>query len=208
VKKIMYGQGSALMGIGRASGEARAATAAKMAIASPLLEVSIEGARGILMNVTGGPNLGMLEVAEAAKVVTEKADEGATVIFGTVIDETMKDEIKVTVVATGFDGQERSQMTSSMKSVLSAGSISAPRPAPFARPAEPKQEKPQEAAPAPQPSYEPPKAQTLPKRIKPIEPEPQQRFRPAAPAPAAVGAARDAAEEELDIPAFIRKKML
>lgn len=204
VKKIMYGQGSALMGIGRASGENRAATAAKMAIASPLLEISIEGARGILMNVTGGPNLGMLEVAEAAKVVTEKADEGATVIFGTVIDETMKDEIKVTVVATGFDGQERSQMTSSMKSVLSAGSVSSARPSPFARPVERMSEKPQEAAPVHQPAFEPPKAQVLPKRIKSIDPEPQ-RFRAAASPPTQP---RDAAEEELDIPAFIRKKML
>ncbi len=201
VKKIMHGQGSALMGIGRASGESRAAAAAKQAIASPLLEVSIEGARGILMNVTGGPNLGMLEVAEAAKVVTEKADEGATVIFGTVIDETMKDEIKVTVVATGFDGQERSQMSASMKSILSAGAVSSPRSAPFARPTEAKQEHQDE--PAERDAFEASKAPVLPKRVKSIDTEPQ-RFRPAATAPVQPRAE----EEELDIPAFIRKKML
>ncbi len=206
VKKIMHGQGSALMGIGRASGENRAATAAKLAIASPLLEVSIEGARGILMNVTGGPNLGMLEVAEAAKVVTEKADEGATVIFGTVIDETMKDEIKVTVVATGFDNQERSQMAASMKSVLSAGSVSPMRSAPIVRPVEPKPDRfqePHDAQPAAAPEASKPQV-VLPKRVKTLEPEPT-RFRTTAPAPAVAG---QGAEEELDIPAFIRKKML
>ena len=207
VKTIMLGQGSALMGIGRAAGENRAAEAAKQAIASPLLEVSIEGARGILFTVTGGPSLGMREVAEAAEVITKNADEGARVIFGAVIDETMKDELKVTVVATGFDGQERSQMTASMKSVLSAGSVAAPRPAPLARPTSETRpaEKPQESAKAAEPAAEHARPSILPKRVKSIEPEPQ-RFRPAAPAPAVQ--ARGAEEEELDIPAFIRKKML
>lgn len=102
VKAILKDSGSALMGIGRGTGENRAVEAAKAAIASPLLEVSIDGARGILFIVTGGTNLGMHEVAEAAKIITGSSDSNAKVIFGTVIDENMKEEVKITVVATGF----------------------------------------------------------------------------------------------------------
>lgn len=212
VKTIMLGQGSALMGIGRASGENRAAEAAKQAIASPLLEVSIEGARGILFTVTGGPNLGMREVAEAADVITKHADEGARVIFGAVIDEAMKDELKVTVVATGFDGQgPTSPMASSMKSVLASGSLSAIRPSPSARPAEPRVEKPQEPVEPAKPLYTPAPEQNLPKRVKTFDPPEPQRFRPS-PRPAQEssghGKPLEPEETELDIPAFIRKKML
>ncbi len=105
VKAVMANAGSALMGIGQASGENKALEAAKAAINSPLLEMSIEGARGILFTITGGINLGMNEVSEAAKIITASADEDAKIIFGTVIDEKMKDEVKITVVATGFDGK-------------------------------------------------------------------------------------------------------
>jgi cell division protein FtsZ len=107
VRAIMNGSGTALMGIGRASGENRAIEAAKRAISSPLLEVSIEGARGILFTITGGSKLGMHEVSEAAKIITSNTHENAKVIFGTVIDESMKDEIKVCVIATGFDGDRK-----------------------------------------------------------------------------------------------------
>lgn len=103
VKAIMRDSGSALMGIGMGTGENRAVEAAKAAVSSPLLEVSIDGARGILFTIMGGPSLSMHEVSEAAKVVTASADPNAKIIFGTVIDETMKDEIRITVVATGFD---------------------------------------------------------------------------------------------------------
>lgn len=103
VKAVMSNAGSALMGIGQASGENKATEAAKMAISSPLLEMSIEGARGILFTIMGGVNLGMNEVNEAAKIITASADEDAKIIFGTVINEKMKDEIKISVVATGFD---------------------------------------------------------------------------------------------------------
>jgi len=103
VKAIMRDTGSALMGIGTGSGENRALDAAQAAISSPLLDVSIDGARGILFTITGGANLGMHEVAEAAKVITASADENAKVIFGAVIDEEMKDDVRVTVVATGFE---------------------------------------------------------------------------------------------------------
>ena len=104
VKAIMKDSGSALMGIGRASGDNRATEAAKMAIDSPLLELSIDGARGVLFTVTGGKSLGMHEVSEAAKVITEMADNDAKIIFGANIDESLKDEIIITVVATGFAG--------------------------------------------------------------------------------------------------------
>lgn len=102
VKAIMSEAGSALMGIGVASGENRAAEAARSAVESPLLEVSIEGARGILFVVTAGPDLSMHEVNEAAEIITASCDPEAKVIFGTVIDDRMGDELKVTVVATGF----------------------------------------------------------------------------------------------------------
>lgn len=103
VKAVMANAGSALMGIGEASGENKAIEAAKAAVNSPLLEISIEGARGILFTIVGGPNLAMNEVNEAAKVITASADEDAKIIFGAVINDKMKDEIKITVIATGFD---------------------------------------------------------------------------------------------------------
>src|SRR3989449_1121380 len=106
VRTIMRDAGSALMGIGSASGENRAAEAARTAVSSPLLEASIEGATGILLNVTGGPNIGLFEVNEAAEVVTGAADQNANVIFGAVIDDGLTDEVRVTVIATGF-GPER-----------------------------------------------------------------------------------------------------
>jgi len=103
VKTIMSERGSALMGIGMATGENRAAEAAKKAIHSPLLETSIEGARGVIMNITGGVNLSLYEVNEAAEIVIAATDPDVNVIFGAIIDENMKDEIKVTVIATGFE---------------------------------------------------------------------------------------------------------
>lgn len=103
VKTIMSDKGSALMGIGIATGENRATEAAKKAISSPLLETSIDGAHGVLMNITGGTNLSLYEVQEAADIVTSAADQEVNVIFGSVINEDLKDEIVVTVIATGFD---------------------------------------------------------------------------------------------------------
>ena len=103
VRTIMHDAGSALMGIGTASGEQRAAESAKNAISSPLLEESVEGATGILLNITGGRELGLFEVNEAAEIVSSAADQNANIIFGAVIDETLGDEVRVTVIATGFD---------------------------------------------------------------------------------------------------------
>ena len=103
VKAIMANSGSALMGIGRGTGDSRTLEAAKQAVDSPLLELSIDGAKGILFNITGGPDLGMYEIDEAARIITEAADPDANIIFGAVIDEAMQGEVKITVVATGFD---------------------------------------------------------------------------------------------------------
>jgi cell division protein FtsZ len=107
VRTIMRDAGSALMGIGIASGENRANEAARAAVSSPLLETSIEGATGILLNITGGPEIGLFEVNEAAEVVTSAADQNANVIFGAVIDDALGDDIRVTVIATGFGAQRR-----------------------------------------------------------------------------------------------------
>lgn len=103
VKTIMSNKGSALMGIGVAAGENRAAEAAKKAISSPLLETSIDGAQGVLMNITGGSNLSLYEVQEAADIVASASDQDVNMIFGSVINENLKDEIVVTVIATGFN---------------------------------------------------------------------------------------------------------
>ncbi|MBO0994285.1 cell division protein FtsZ [Bacillus sp. SD088] len=103
VKTIMTNKGSALMGIGVASGENRATEAAKKAISSPLLETSIDGAQGVLMNISGGSNLSLYEVQEAADIVASASDQEVNMIFGSVINEELKDEIVVTVIATGFD---------------------------------------------------------------------------------------------------------
>ncbi|MCI0621490.1 MAG: cell division protein FtsZ [Acidobacteria bacterium] len=107
VKAIMQGMGMALMGTGTSRGENRAVEAAQKAISSPLLEeASIQGARGVLMNITGSGRLGMHEVDEAAKIIQRAADEEANIIFGTVLDEDMGDEVKITVIATGFDKKD------------------------------------------------------------------------------------------------------
>ncbi|GHH96475.1 cell division protein FtsZ [Neobacillus kokaensis] len=128
VKTIMSNKGSALMGIGMATGENRAAEAAKKAISSPLLETSIDGAQGVLMNISGGANLSLYEVQEAADIVASASDQEVNMIFGSVINEHLKDEIIVTVIATGFNeeviqpkaarptfGQAKPQVTSTVK---------------------------------------------------------------------------------------------
>ncbi|HHY47205.1 MAG TPA: cell division protein FtsZ [Firmicutes bacterium] len=103
VRTIMSNAGSAIMGIGIASGEDRAVQAARSAISSPLLESSIEGAKGVLLNITGGSSLGLFEVNEAAQIIAEAADPEANIIFGAMIDDSLRDEVRVTVIATGFE---------------------------------------------------------------------------------------------------------
>jgi cell division protein FtsZ len=127
VRTVMRNAGTSLMGIGLASGENRGVEAALNAISSPLLETSVEGATGILLNVSGGPNMGLFEVNEAAEVIAGAADADANVIFGAVIDESLGDQMRVTVIATGFDGlrQPASAETSAERPALFA-----PKPKP------------------------------------------------------------------------------
>ncbi|TSC92634.1 MAG: cell division protein FtsZ [Candidatus Berkelbacteria bacterium Licking1014_7] len=120
VKTIMQDAGSALMGIGRGSGDNRAVEAARAAIDSPLLELSIDGAKGILFNITGGPDMSMYEIDEAAKAITEAADPDANIIFGAIIDEAMSGEIKITVIATGFEYETERKFSRSFKTIQPA----------------------------------------------------------------------------------------
>ncbi len=180
VKAIMQNSGSALMGIGRGTGESRAVEAAKAAIESPLLELSIEGAKGILFTVTGGSDMSMYELNEAAKIITGSADNNAKIIFGSVVDESMKDEVRITVVATGFGDKKPKKIKADTPTPFSSEEKLSSQAAPFRRPA-------------------------------PVQkPEPVSR-------PAASIKKDDEAggeipktkeEEELEIPAFIRKKMM
>jgi cell division protein FtsZ len=145
VKTIMHGMGMALMGTGVSQGEHRAVEAAQRAISSPLLEeASIEGAKGVLINVTGGPDMTLFEVHEAASIIQEAADEEANIIFGTVIDPRMKDEVKVTVIATGFDAATKGLLNTRGESLSSAQSMRStqerPAPTPY-RPFAPPKEK-------------------------------------------------------------------
>jgi cell division protein FtsZ len=127
VRAIMKDAGSALMGIGRASGENRASEAARMAISSPLLEVSITGAQGVLFNVTGSTNLGLFELNEAAEIIKEAADPEANIIFGTVTDERMGDDVMITVIATGFDSSRKREVASTYDSYQRAAGVEAGR---------------------------------------------------------------------------------
>lgn len=109
VKSIMSDSGGALMAIGRGTGESRAQDAARMAISSPLLDISMDGARGVLLNITGGDDLALSEINDAAEVIASAADPEASIIFGAVIDPTIENEVRITVIATGFDVTERPQ---------------------------------------------------------------------------------------------------
>ncbi|MFE1434733.1 cell division protein FtsZ [Streptomyces griseoaurantiacus] len=127
VKSVMSEAGSALMGIGSARGDDRAVAAAEMAISSPLLEASIDGARGVLLSISGGSDLGLFEINEAAQLVSEAAHPEANIIFGAVIDDALGDEVRVTVIAAGFDG---GQPPSKRDTVLGSSSVKREEPAP------------------------------------------------------------------------------
>lgn len=231
VKAIMQNAGSALMGIGSASGENRAVEAAKLAIASPLLELSIDGAKGILFTVTGSPDLAMYEVAEAAKVITGSADDDAKVIFGANIDESLTDEVRITVVATGFDGRERRHMPglSGDVEVNPSGSwapsvrreessnhnsvygglhrVSKPAESPFE-----KRRLPVAEQVGPEPRYEMRQDVTRPESRPEPRPEPryEPRMEPVVNTPPRVATPKPdpADDDDLGIPAFIRRKMM
>ncbi|MFA5030213.1 MAG: cell division protein FtsZ [Patescibacteria group bacterium] len=184
VKAIMANAGSALMGIGSSTGENRAVEAAKKAIDSPLLELSIDGARGILFTVTGGNSLSMYEVNEAARVITSSADQNAKVIFGANIDPNIKDEVHITVIATGFAGG--SEKRKSAKKIIPdfqgrSGIFEHDR-------------RESERTALERPTQEPRQTYT-----PPVRPEVQAPKKADSPKPP---------EEDLEIPAFIRKKMM
>ncbi|MGC4375554.1 cell division protein FtsZ [Fictibacillus sp. Mic-4] len=140
VKTIMTERGSALMGIGIATGDNRAAEAAKQAISSPLLETSIDGAKGVIMNITGGSNLSLYEVNEAADIVSSASDPEVNMIFGSVINENLKDEILVTVIATGFDEKENSQGLEPPRTKFQQSTNPKPQPKPTIQREEPVRE--------------------------------------------------------------------
>ncbi len=121
VKSVMAGAGSALMGIGSARGEARSIRAAELAISSPLLEASIDGAHGVLLSIAGGSDLGLFEISEAAELVAKSAHPDANIIYGTVIDDALGDEVRVTVIAAGFDGGQPKRVVTP---VIDAASLS------------------------------------------------------------------------------------
>jgi cell division protein FtsZ len=172
VKAIMSDAGSALMGIGHGTGDNRAIEAARAAIDSPLLELSIDGAKGILFNITGGPDLGMYEIDEAAKAITEAADPDANIIFGAIIDEAMQGEVKITVIATGFESEARPQKKIFQTAERPANDIP---PSQMLRRSEPR------------PFYQEPE----PARNSMLMPEEKE----------------DDDSNELEVPAFIRRKL-
>ncbi|MGW1291516.1 cell division protein FtsZ [Streptomyces sp. NPDC002533] len=197
VKSVMSEAGSALMGIGSARGDDRAVAAAEMAISSPLLEASIDGARGVLLSISGGSDLGLFEINEAAQLVSEAAHPEANIIFGAVIDDALGDEVRVTVIAAGFDG---GQPPARRENVLGASSTkreepaapvrSAPEPA---RPAgglgsvPPREESPAPAEPAPA-------SASSESALPPVSPPHVPPARPY----------QDTQAEELDVPDFLK----
>jgi len=188
VKAVMSNAGSALMGIGQASGENKAVESAKSAINSPLLEMSIEGAQGILFTITGGSNLGMNEVNEAAKIITAAADEEAKIIFGACIDNKMKDELKITVVATGFNGEKRGMAQET------AGAERAYTKNAFIAEQEQKSQK-QEAPKQPEQTSKPKSSPVTEAQAEPAKKKEESSD-------------NNEEEDDLGIPAFIRKKMM
>ncbi len=221
VKAIMQNAGSALMGIGKASGENRAVEAAKMAIASPLLELSIDGAKGILFTVTGGTDLAMYEVAEAAKIITGSADDDAKVIFGAQIDESLKDEVRITVVATGFDNRDR-RLSPGLAGDMDIAPVASWRPN-YAEPVGGRREMREPVSPfekrrlAPEPpmrepqpvqTYQPPVQQSMQQPVQQQTPQPVDRGTRFDTQRIDTREEKEAEEEDLGIPAFIRRKMM
>ena len=186
VKSIMSDSGGALMAIGRGTGDTRAQDAARMAISSPLLDISMDGARGVLLNITGGTDLALSEISDAADVIAQAADPEASIIFGAVIDPKIENELRITVIATGFDVSDRPARQSTYRSRLRSSSYGTqPQAAP--EPAQPR------AVPVEDRDRDrPPQADTGPIRVGTIGstlPEP---------------VFNEAGDDDLDIPPFLR----
>lgn len=250
VKAIMNNAGSALMGIGRASGDNRAVEAARQAIDSPLLETSVEGARGVLFNITGGKNMTMHEIDEAAKAITDAVDPDANIIFGAVLEENMDDDIQITVVATGFDADRKERPAVSRERSVPVSTpvqVAKPRPMPEPEPEPEPELEPEPYLPPVMPTQRQPfiseRPQTAPEpEVVPLtvpksDPAPPRRFPSLAsiePEDNSAGESADASlpsyeekvesspvvhkapepdlgfqldDDDLDVPAFIRRKV-
>ncbi|MET9428660.1 cell division protein FtsZ [Streptomyces sp. NPDC003036] len=196
VKSVMSEAGSALMGIGSARGDDRAVAAAEMAISSPLLEASIDGARGVLLSISGGSDLGLFEINEAAQLVSEAAHPEANIIFGAVIDDALGDEVRVTVIAAGFDGGQPPARRDNILGASSTAKREEPAPPPRANESArsigglgsvPMREEPSAPPVDPAPvASEPPLSPTGPTSVPPARPYP------------------DTSAEELDVPDFLK----
>ncbi|MBJ7451739.1 MAG: cell division protein FtsZ [Blastococcus sp.] len=216
VKSVMSGAGSALMGIGSARGDNRALLAAEQAIASPLLEASMEGAHGVLLSISGGSDLGLFEINEAASLVSDAAHPDANIIFGAVIDDALGDEVRVTVIAAGFDSGKPNVRKDGAAASVPAGQPSGPVPSglsPHRRPAMTPMN--QAPAPAPQGSGErlaPAQPAAAPVAASRPTPPPAGggiTVPPLPPIPGAINGRRPLSnedfEEELDIPEFLKQ---
>lgn len=205
VKSVMQGAGSALMGIGSARGEDRAVEAAELAISSPLLEASIDGAYGVLLSVQGGSDLGLFEINEAARLVQEAAHPEANVIFGTVIDDALGDEVRVTVIAAGFDGGEPTprEDTSARTGQQAASEQTAGGHlgAGFGGPSRPSVQRPAQQG-GTQPAPQRQQAQRPPQQAGQQRPAPQKRQQPAGQKPQGQQAGQRQAD--LDVPDFLK----
>ncbi len=203
VRTIMSEGGAALMAVGRASGEDRARKAAEEAISSSLLDVTIDGARGILFNVTGGPNMSLFEVNEAAAIIKETAHPDVNLIFGAVIDENMADEIRITVIATGFEQSRVAtrRPVNANERIRPAAANTAARP--VARPAQQPQQQPQQPPQQPQQNQDlldddlelPGAPQQSQPQQQPVVRKPEEEF-----------TSRVYDTNDLDIPAFLRRR--
>jgi cell division protein FtsZ len=203
VRTIMSEGGAALMAVGTASGEDRARKAAEAAISSSLLDVTIDGARGILFNVTGGPDMSLFEVNEAAAIIKETSHADVNLIFGAVIDENMRDQIRITVIATGFERQSGVNPRMMQKPAMADRRATTPQPL-------------RQSVPQPIPQQQPSTPLRQPVNLPPAAPaEPRQQQAPPPP-PASIPAPRNESQsantgsayssDDLDIPTFLRKR--
>ena len=203
VKSVMQGAGSALMGIGSARGEDRAVQAAELAISSPLLEASIDGAHGVLLSIQGGSDLGLFEINEAARLVQEAAHPEANIIFGAVIDDALGDEVRVTVIAAGFDGGAPQQRPDDRAlGQVQSGGQGRPAQGQPQQPPPAQQQRPAQSAPQQVPAQQRP-AQAAPQQAPAQQSAPTQQQAPAAPqqAPAQQSAPAQGQPQQQSAPA-------
>ncbi len=203
VKSVMQGAGSALMGIGSSRGDDRAVQAAELAISSPLLEASIDGAHGVLLSIQGGSDLGLFEINEAARLVQEAAHPEANIIFGAVIDDALGDEVRVTVIAAGFDGgaplkRDNDRAIGQVQGTSRPAPQSAPAPAPAAQPT---QAPAPQAQPQAQPHREQPNPMFQPSQAAVPAQEPAAPREPAGRPPRTVTFDES---DDLDVPDFLK----